>query len=233
MKSWSCAWLVAAGCVGGPQPLSELHATKLTVYGGDTLALSNVGPSINVMLETPDCAPPLDDASASFGGIALMPFEKSGHDGGCFGWTARLPDVAPGALDSVEPILTIRDASETWSIEVPGLHDGNVALSSPVTPGRTVAITWVDGPRIWAGHFHLVTSAGAFDLVSTTTGGWHLPTAAGDPAVVDVPASAGVGAARVTLDVNGERTPAPRCEGPSACALELAVGSVFDVTIGN
>jgi hypothetical protein len=234
MRWW--IFIAMAACTNGPQTLSDLHATRVNAEGNDTLP--SVPPSFSVLLETPDCVPLEPDATADFAGYPLA-FVREAHDGGCLGWRASLDALAPGAFDGRDTVLTIRDSSETWTIDLLAMHDANVTMtSSTVAAGQTLFVLWSNVPgQIWtqpatgAARLDLTTSTGTFDLSSTTGPGWFFHGPGGRSEVI-VPAAATAGPATATIDLSGGYALGnARCEGPAACETSLEVAATFDVTI--
>jgi len=230
---WCCLF-VLAGCLDGPRSLSELHGTRALVSAQDSLLEfpnpQQFSPAFSVLLETPDCAQPDTDVTASFAGIPLE-LSRDGHDGGCLGWRASLNDLAPGAFDNTSTVLVISDSSETWTIDVPGLHDAEVALSSQLTAGQPASVTWTDGPVIWAGRLHLDTGSATYDVISTVNPGWQFPTIGGDPATVMIPPAAS-GIVRASIELEGTVSDPAACHGPASCEIGESVSAAFDVTVG-
>jgi hypothetical protein len=224
-----------AGCLDGPRSLSELHGTRALVSAQDTLLEypnpQQFPPAFSVLLETPDCAPLEPDATASFAGIPLE-LSRFGHDGGCTGWRASLNDLAPGVFDNASTVLVIRDRSETWTIDVPGLHDAGITLSSQLAAGQPASVTWTGGPMIWAGRLHLDTGAATYDVISTVMPGWQFPTTTGDPAMVMIPPAAS-GTARASIELDGTVSDSGACQGPASCEIDESVSAAFDVTVGG
>jgi hypothetical protein len=229
--------------------LSELGGSVVSVSGNDTLpndpsggGPSQIAPSLSVLLATPgtpaQCDTLASDVTATFAGMTLN-FVKDAHDtepvigDGCLGWRADFDQLQPGAFDNQQLALAIQDSTETWTIAVPGLHDEDVQLSTPVLSGQLVTVTWIDGPPISTGSFSLTTPSAMFQEVSTTSGGWSFPPGAPNTALVDVPSAAPAGSAQASIQIDGGYTPGSiRCDGPAQCSVDLSVAAAFDVTIG-
>jgi hypothetical protein len=194
-------------------------------------------PSFSVLLSTPDCALLVDDATADFAGYPLS-FAREQHDGGCDGLRASL-GLSPGAFDGRDTVLTIRDSTETWTISLLAMHDGDVTLSkSTFAPGDIMYVAWSEHPgtvtvtpALGVARLDLATSTGTFDVDSAIAPGWLLD-GGNDLSEVIVPARAPTGPATATIQLTGSYEQANmRCEGPASCENYLEVAATFAVTI--
>lgn len=117
------------------------------------------------------------------------------------------------------------DPTETWTIKLPGLYDGNVELATPVTPGATATLRWNGGPPVTSACFALdAGSAACTPSAAITT--------RDNTALVDIPPSTPSGPTHATIELDGSAAPgAPECGGPASCRLAVVVSAKLPVTL--
>ncbi len=226
--------LIALGLVCGcaqvdRRPLADLHATDVHVYASDDNVRVGVGANFIVQLATPDCAALEQDAVATIAGVPFhlsdgTPGTGPGH---CVGPSTEQTPLPAGTFTGAPVSLVIADHTETWTIDLPGIWDGDVALASPVTPGATTTVRWNDGPAVYAACFQLD------DPTAFITCTPHADiTVQDNTALVAIPASTPAGPAHATVELDGEFAPGTTsCVGPASCGVDLVVTARYPVTL--
>jgi hypothetical protein len=222
-------WLLVVGACGCTQldrrPLADLHPTTAYVYASDFNERVHLGPNFLAELRTPDCASLADDAVATIAGVPFK-FLDANHGDHCVG-----PSVAQTALPDgtfgAEPVtLTISDHSETWTIALPGLYDGNITLTGALAAGATATVGWTGGPEIHSACFSL-DDPNSFIACTPHSG----IAAQANTVAVTIPPGTASGPAHATVELDGSSEASTPCDGPASCQLELVVSAKLSVAI--
>ncbi|HEY1816997.1 MAG TPA: hypothetical protein VGG74_31830 [Kofleriaceae bacterium] len=211
------------------RPLSELHATQLTLYASDTNVRVGDGPNFIITLHTPNCAALDEDAVATFAGVPVelsvpdpSSFDGPGHCQGPATDQTPLPD---STFTGAPVALTIADSTETWTIAAPAIYDGDIVLASTLVAGQPATVTWTGGPPIYAAIADLDQTP--LDATVPTDSAMQ-----SNAVTVAIPAATPVGPSRATIELDGDFDPGTSpCIGPASCDVELVVSAQFDIGI--